>query len=117
MLSKVLCDLEKQLLTPEVRRSPADIDRLLADEFVEFGSSGRVYTKQQCADGMSPIQASLSDFKAELLAPGIALTTYRLVKHDETHSKMTHSLRSSIWKLKDSRWQMIFHQGTPAEAV
>ncbi len=115
-LSKLLCELENQLLQPEIRRSPKDIDRLLAEEFVEFGSSGTVYRKGQCAGGMSQIRMSLSHFDAKLLAPGVALTTYRVVKHGEPRPHMKHSLRSSIWKLMDGRWQMVFHQGTPAAA-
>jgi hypothetical protein len=116
-LTTLLCDLENQLLQPEIRRSPKDIDRLLADEFVEFGSSGTIYRKQQCVGGMSQTQRSLSHFEAKLLAPGVALATYRVVKHDEPRPHMKYSLRSSIWKLIDGRWQMVFHQGTPTAAV
>ncbi|MDY7010058.1 MAG: DUF4440 domain-containing protein [Planctomycetota bacterium] len=115
-LTTLLCDLENQLLQPEVRESPNDIDRLLADEFVEFGASGTIYRKPQCAGGMSSVRMSLSHFDAKILAPGVALTTYRVVKHDEPHPHMKHSLRSSIWKLMDGRWQMVFHQGTPTAA-
>ena len=115
-LATLLCELENKLLQPEVRQSPGDIDRLLADEFVEFGSSGRIHRKQGCVGGMAPIRMSLSHFDAKLLAPGVALTTYRVVKHDEPRPNMKHSLRSSIWKLMDGRWQMVFHQGTPTTA-
>jgi Domain of unknown function (DUF4440) len=39
--------LEDALLVPEVRKSAAQIAALLADEFVEIGSSGRIYDKDQ----------------------------------------------------------------------
>ena len=113
-LTEVLLELENQLLQDEVRQSPGDIDRLLADEFVEFGSSGRIYRIQGCTGGMGRIDAFISDFQAKTLAPGVALATYRLVKHDQAEPAMKHSLRSSIWRLKDGRWQMVFHQGTPS---
>ena len=116
-LTNLFYELENQLLKPEVRQSPCDIDRLLADEFVEFGSSGKTYNKHQSVGGMPQARMSLSHFKAELLAPGVALTTYRVVKHDEPRPGMKHSLRSSIWKLKEGRWQMVFHQGTPTTAL
>jgi hypothetical protein len=32
--------LEKQLLDPDTRASADQVDRLIADDFVEFGSSG-----------------------------------------------------------------------------
>ena len=115
-LTTLLCELENQLLQSELPLSPSDIDRLLADEFVEFGSSGAIHHKQQYLDGMSQIRMSLSHFKAKLLAPGVALATYRVVKHDEPRANMKHSLRSSVWKLKNERWQLVFHQGTPTTA-
>jgi bifunctional enzyme CysN/CysC len=113
-LTTVLLGLENQLLDPQVRQSPTDIGRLLADEFVEFASSGAVYDKQQCLPGLAASRRSISNFAARLLAPGVALTTYRMVNHDESRPEMKHTLRSSIWKLLEDRWQMVFHQGTPA---
>jgi len=114
-----LRQLEQRLLEPEVRRSGEALGDLLADEFVEFGSSGRVYSKQSAIEGLAharAIRITLSDFKATLLAPGVALATYRAIKHDEPRGQMKHSLRSSIWKLLDGRWQVVFHQGTPTGA-
>ena len=111
-LSATLYDLEDQLLRPEVRQSPPDIDRLIADEFVEFSSSGRIYSKQNCIGGMPTIHASMSHFKAEALAPDVALVTYRVAISDESGPEVRHSLRSSIWKRQGGRWQVIFHQGT-----
>ena len=116
-LAAVLLDLESQLLDPKVRQSSADIDRLLADEFVEIGSSGTIYRKRDCMGGMPAVSASVSQFEAKLLAPGVALTTYRVVKQDEPRPHMKHTLRSSIWKLLDGRWQMMFHQATPGPAA
>jgi hypothetical protein len=39
--------LEEALLVPAVRKSAAQIAALLADEFVEIGSSGRIDDKNQ----------------------------------------------------------------------
>ena len=58
------------------------------------------------------VEIFLSDFEAKSLASGVILATYRAVKH-ESDGRRSYSLRSSIWKLIDGRWQMIFHQGTP----
>lgn len=51
---------------------------------------------------------TLTDFNIHPLSEDAVLTTYRI--HDETRNQET--LRSSIWKWKDGRWQMFFHQGT-----
>lgn len=42
-VAKHLRALEEALLQPDVRKSE-ELVALLADEFIEFGSSGRVYT-------------------------------------------------------------------------
>jgi hypothetical protein len=66
-------ELEEYLLRSDLWNSGPTIDRLLADEFVEFGSSGRVFDKQQIIDALQedggPCQRSLRDFSARLLAP------------------------------------------------
>jgi len=102
-LKKQLQFLEEQLLQPEVRKSAKDLAILLADEFIEFGSSGRVYNKQQVISGLptSPtVQMKLMDFQVKLLAPDVALTVYRLVKDSEQSKEKKYSLRSSIWRLQ-----------------
>jgi hypothetical protein len=113
-LSTLLRELENKLLDPTVRQSPAELGRLLADEFVEFGSSGNVYHKQDCVGGIPPVRIDVSDFQARLLAPGLALVTYRAFNHEPSRPHLAHTLRSSIWKLIGGQWQMIFHQGTSA---
>lgn len=44
--------LEEQLLQPEVRQSAEAVADLLADDFIEFGSSGQVFNKQQIIEGL-----------------------------------------------------------------
>lgn len=112
LLTNHLFELEERLLQPGIRKSIEELDNLLADEFVEFGSSGRIFNKGIIMNRLpneTIIQMTLMDFEAKLLAPDVALTTFKVLKH----TNMQYSLRSSIWKLKEEKWQMIFHQGTP----
>jgi hypothetical protein len=110
-LAQHLRELEESLLQPDVRKSRTLVD-LLADEFVEFGSSGRIYNK---ADLVSTLQAeapstqSASGFKLIELSPEVALLTYRIHLHGEPP---VHTLRSSLWKQIGGRWRMVFHQAT-----
>ena len=74
--------LEEALLVPEVRKSAAQIAALLADEFVEIGSSGRIYDKDQIigqllqeSGEVSPRTAS--DFTARELADGLILVVFQ----------------------------------------
>lgn len=109
-LRKHLYALERRLLEPGVRTSPRELDALLADDFFEFGSSGNIWYKHDCVEGggLSVRRMTISDFAIHPLADGVVLATYRI--HDETRGQRT--LRSSIWKRIDGRWQLFFHQGT-----
>jgi hypothetical protein len=109
VLKKHLLELEQQLLEPNTRTTPAELDKLLADDFFEFGSSGRVWYKKDCVGGgLSVRKMSLSNFEIYPLSEDVVLATYHI--KDET--SMQNTLRSSIWKYIDGRWQMFFHQGT-----
>ena len=112
-----MLELEQSCLNPEVRASPDRLSSLIADEFVEFGSSGRVWDKAAVVDevpAQSGLVLTLSDFVAVRLAPDLVHTTFR-VSISEAGS-IRHSLRSSLWTSRSGRWQMLFHQGTPCDA-
>ncbi|HEV2279484.1 MAG TPA: nuclear transport factor 2 family protein [Acidobacteriaceae bacterium] len=103
--------LEERLLDPEVRRDRTAVASLLTPEFLEYGSSGRVFTRDEVLELLAceePICIQLSDYVARLLAPHVAIVTWRAIRPDGTQS-----LRSSLWIRRDGRWQMLFHQGTP----
>jgi hypothetical protein len=115
VLENHLCQLEERLLQPNVRKSAEEVSELLASEFIEFGSSGRIFDKEQIIASlqMEPtVRRSLVDFRTCILAPAVVLVTYRAVRQGTSDEQPIYSLRSSIWKLIDGRWQMLFHQGT-----
>ena len=98
--------LEERLLQPEVRGSGDALSRLLADDFLEFGSSGAVYNKQQIIGslGREPIMEwSTTDFSVRVLADDVVVLTYRSTRRDPATAQEWHSLRSSIWKLNHTR--------------
>jgi len=127
--------LEESLLRPEVRRDSVACARLLADDFCEFGSSGTIFTKSQILQALKkeglktealnteplntepPTHFSIDDFRVRIVAPDAALVTYRATRRSEMERlrSASVSLRSSLWVLRDSRWQILFHQGTKIE--
>jgi hypothetical protein len=112
-------DLEEKLLRQETRNSPGEVASLLHPDFFEFGGSGTVWNRQQTIDRLAQehlMERSLTNLSVLPLAPDVTLVTYRAVGRDVAGGNEWHSLRSSIWKLTDGRWQVIFHQGTPAQA-
>ena len=103
-------ELETSLHKKQVRNSSDSTAALLADVFIEFGSSGRVWSKASIIESMRreelDQQITVEDFAARELAPDVVLVTY-ISKKDAGSA-----LRSSIWKRLDGKWQLIFHQGT-----
>lgn len=111
--------LEERLLRADVRQSLAELDALLADDFLEFGSSGRIYNKRQVLGALqheAPATNSITAFRAKVLAPNVVLVTYQARRSGTTETATAHSLRSSLWQFLDGRWQIIFHQGTTSNA-
>lgn len=106
-----LYTLEERLFHPDREANRADLIPLLAEEFQEFCSSGRIMNRQQVIDALlvsNPRSATISYFYVNLLAPNVALATY----HAATMLHTSH--RSSLWVLRENRWQLLFHQGTIA---
>lgn len=111
-LPKLIEALEQSLLDPSVRQSTEQLNKLIADDFLEFGSSGRVYNKQACIRlNDSPRKFSVSDFNIKELSKDVMLATYNTIEDG------TVSLRSSIWKRYGDEWQLTFHQGTKTQGA
>lgn len=113
VLAEHIRELEEQLLSNPVRTNPAAVALLIADDYIEFGSSGRVWRKQDQVGegGAGEVRMTLSHFELRTLSEDTVLATFRIFNEDSG----MHCLRSSIWKFRDGRWQMFFHQGTPVK--
>lgn len=108
-LKNHLKQLEEKHTNLEARKSREELDQLLADNFFEIGSSGYICSKEECLEtGVVLTEMSLHNYEIFPLATDVVLATYFIV--DKTRNRNT--LRSSIWKLIDGRWQLYFHQGT-----
>lgn len=113
-----LRSLEESLLRPAVRHDPRTLLGLLADDFCEFGSSGRIFNRQQIievlrAEPTEPSdQFSVHDFRVRMLGGDSAMVTYRAIRHDASSQQVSESLRSSLWIKHNRSWKMLFHQGT-----
>ncbi len=111
--------LEQKLHRPEVRRLPDATRSFLADEFIEFGSSGTVYDKASIVEALAnePVADAaplpeVHDFAVRSIASDAILVTYQSTRRHNDGTVERATLRSSVWKLIDGRWQMLFHQGT-----
>ena len=108
--TSLLLHLELQLMDPAFRRNRKAVSALLAADFREFGSSGRIWSRETILDLLAtedyPSAPAVEDFALQLLAPDTALVTYRTIRAEQS------TLRSSIWKHNQIGWQVLFHQGT-----
>jgi len=114
-IQQTLRQFEEALLQPEVRRSPATVESLLADDFREFSSAGSVFNRQQVVATLQseePAERSIADFRASMIGDSAVLVTYRAATRQS--GAVALSLRSSVWVMRNARWQLLFHQGTKA---
>lgn len=110
-LKEHIYSLETTLLQEEVRKSVERLKELIADDFVEYSSTGEIYNKESVLNRLpyeDDPQITMINFELKYLSPTSALTTFKVF----IKSKMKYSLRSSVWQLNDGKWQMTFHQGT-----
>ncbi|MGE0884409.1 MAG: DUF4440 domain-containing protein [Blastocatellales bacterium] len=117
-LEEQIRQLEERLVNPAVRKSEMELNELFADEFVEVGSSGKIYDKRQTIQPLleeSGFRVMMTNFKILVLSADCVLLSYRAaISFNTDETKTVFSLRSSIWKRNGDQWQIIFHQGTPS---
>jgi tRNA (guanine37-N1)-methyltransferase len=109
--------LEKSLWRQETRCDLAYQDVVFADDFTEYGHSGRVYERAEIlmgADHVWDIGAAppISALFVRFLCADTALVTY--TSRVTRNGVAEHANRSSIWSRGGQLgWQLRFHQGTP----
>lgn len=109
-----LLELERHLAQGDLDALGEPLDRLLAEDFREFGGSGTEYDKDETiaalrsVDG-KPQPSEIRDVVFHWLGDAAVQLSYRSVRQGRV------CLRSSVWRCREGRWQMCFHQATPAD--
>jgi hypothetical protein len=101
--------LELALASRDLTGIDGGLMSLIANDFVEFGRSGRIWTARsvrEVLESTRPQPVSIEDFEVAHLADGVVLATYSIPGSPSIN-------RSSIWVRRDGRWLIRFHQGTP----
>jgi len=83
------------------------------DDFMEIGSLGQIYNKQDILDHLpkeNGITWEMENFQTKELGENFVLATYQVKKISNETTIV--SLRSSIWQKENGDWKMLFHQGT-----
>lgn len=105
---------EYESLSVECRADPARLERLLAPDFHEFGTSGG----ELGLEGTAALVAEATDpgddepitvegMRGQWLADGLVMVKYTSANHGR------RSNRTSLWRrVAEGRWQIFHHQGT-----
>jgi len=120
-MSTLLADiqaLEVELHHPGARCDAVRLEQLLHRDFHEVGRSGSSYDRPAIIGFLSRQETSPSvvsdDFSLVRLAADAMLLTYRSAHRRPDGRLERHTLRSPVWVQAEGRWQLRYHQGTPA---
>lgn len=114
-LSEYIEGLERQLQTPKTRLSEKELTDLLSVDFIEYGSSGNIYSRDDIIDALAgevDVNYTMWGFEMIQLSESLIQARY-YTRTTEGGLLRNYALRSSVWKNENGVWRMTFHQGTP----
>ena len=101
---------ELKLLDKNIRNNKEELKKLLSKDFIEYGSSGSIYTFCDTINLLpnenNDINYEINKMDIKILSENIVLILYTINMNNII------SNRSSIWKKENNEWKIIFHQGT-----
>lgn len=119
-LREVLEDLRRRepiFHRPEWGTTREDFLALTAPDFWEVGASGKRYSRDYVWSVLEQRYAEpalddweTSDFQVRATGASTYLLTYTLIQGDRVTRRLT------VWKRRENRWSVLFHQGTPVAA-
>ena len=108
-----LLKLEMSLWIEETRNNKEFLDKVLHEDFMEYGKSGKVFYKKDILEDTNTVINAVFPFenlKVKNISDNTYLITY--VVTIKENNELIKTNRSSIW-IGDSEFiQLIFHQGT-----
>ncbi len=112
-LLTTLENLENQLWEHFVWGNGQQLGLLLHDEFVEIGRSGHFIDRARVMAKLAPKpvgypRRTIKGYHCRRLSEDLVQVFYEVVEDDTS--------RSSIWRLDNGQWQLIYHQGTQKTA-
>ncbi|MEO5966050.1 MAG: nuclear transport factor 2 family protein [Candidatus Limnocylindrales bacterium] len=115
-IQATLYALELAIARRDVGSIPGGYKEVLDQGFVEFGSSGRIWTRDAMLEAVSsaPMTGGISieDFEVAEVRPDVFLALYVTVDVQSRDGARVVSRRSSLWVRHDNAFRMRFHQGT-----
>jgi hypothetical protein len=107
--------LEESLWVEASRFDESFMQHALAADFIEFGRSGRMHTREAVLKATRHAIGAvlpLRELEVRLLDENTAQITYVSDTESADGGRLL-ARRSSIWSKTSLGWQLRFHQGTP----
>lgn len=102
--------LESSLLSYETRNSTEKLELIINDKFIEYGSSGKIWNKEEILKSLP--KENKTDYKIADLELIFESENFFSIRYNLFENEEISSLRTSTWEYIDGKWQIIFHQGT-----
>jgi hypothetical protein len=113
-IKDLIISMELSLLDKNIRNDKNELIKYISKEFIEYGSSGRIYTYGDTLNLSSneeeQIEYKILKMDTKILSENVVLVLYIIEIKKENEKIITN--RSSIWKRENDIWKIIFHQGT-----
>jgi hypothetical protein len=116
-IKQQLAHNEVAIVEAQKRRNVGSVERFLAEDFHEIGSSGRLLSRAEVLDGMPEVEileASFEQFEAFSPVPGVVILTYvtTLRRRAQGVESSSRAYRSSLWVEQNGGWRVAFHQAS-----
>jgi ribonuclease HI len=109
--------LELALARRDETAIPGGYEAVLHNSVVEFGTSGRVWTRDEILaalqSGPRVDAVTIERFDAQVVRPGVFLVMYETTQTDPVTGLTTRQRRSSLWMKEGDGFVLRFHQSTP----
>jgi len=105
---------EEMLICPAPGTPREELESLLAEDFAETGSSGRVWSREEglavlIQRSFTPPEGSwqIEGYRLRRLSEAICLAAYTLLDWTGRATR-----RATVWRLENGVWHAVYHQGT-----
>jgi hypothetical protein len=108
---------EETLLHTDFSLQADRLNCFLHPDLFEISPIGKYTSRSEIVDWLLTKSAQqrwqLTNFNVVEIADDAVLVCYQANSINQGKVKITGSLRSSIWRLRDGQWLLQFHQATP----
>lgn len=117
-LGNLIITLEEYLFRSSTRASAAELQKLIADDFIEVGAAGNRFGKSEVLSRLPSEDApeiTADNYEVRRLSDECVQLLYQATLKKRGDTDPSYSRRCSIWVMNSGSWQMCYHQGTPCQ--